>query len=146
MGAISRSRGCTIRFHPQGFRVIMYKDTPGEYLDEQGRPLTAKLAKEAGFDTDTLGKEKAKQTKLDKARERIEKEFATEMEKVEKELSGGDGERTVKHIGNGMYAIMDVDGTRMTQDPLNKDQAHALLKDLNAAGQGNDSGGQDHGT
>lgn len=139
MGRINRNRGCSIRFHPSGFRVIMYKDAPGEYMDERGASLSEKLAGEAGFDVATLRKERVKRQRMAEAQARIEQEFATEQDDVEALLSVPESGLTVKHIGKGKYAIMDEEGNRLTKKPLTKAEAQTLMDDLK-------SGGQDDGT
>lgn len=139
--AINRNRGCTIRFHPSGFRVIMYKDAPGEYLDERGGPMTEKVAEQAGFDVKSLRRERMKRKRMDEYKAKVEAEFATEQEDVETLLSVPESGLTVKHVGKGKYAIVDDAGTRLTQKPLGKAEAEVLINDLR-----DQSGGQDDGT
>jgi hypothetical protein len=43
--AINRNRGCAIRLHPSGMRVVMYYDAPGEYFDERGEQLKPEVAR-----------------------------------------------------------------------------------------------------
>lgn len=132
---IDRDRGCTIRFHPSGFRVAMYKDAPGEYLDERGEPLSEKIAEQAGYDVHSLARERAKKRRLEQYKARVEEEFATEQEDVETLLSVPESGLEVKHIGKGKYAIMDDAGNRLTKKPLTKAEAETLINDLKTGGQ-----------
>lgn len=139
MAGVDLNRGCTIRIHPHGFRVIMYKDAPGKYLSEAGDPLSSKLAGEAGFDVETLERERRKQERMAEYQAKVEAEFATEQENIETLLSAPTEGLHVKHIGKGKYAILDGEGERLTKNPLTKGEAEVLIKDLQ-------SGGSDHGT
>lgn len=134
MGAIDRARGCSIRIHSAGFRVVMYKDAPGVFYDERGQKVSEAVAAQAGFDTETLGRERQKQERMAEFRKQVEAEFATEQEDTEKLLSMPSEGLHVKHIGGGKYAIMDDDGNRLTQKPLTKDEAHTLIEDLQNGG------------
>lgn len=136
---IDRNRGCTIRFHPSGFRVVMYKDAPGVYFNERGEPANERLAAQAGFDVPVLRKAKLKQERMAQYKAKVEEEFATEQDEVENLLSAPEEGLAVKHIGKGKYAIVDADGERLTQKPLTKAEAQTLMDDLKA-------GGQDDGT
>lgn len=138
--AINRNRGCTIRFHPSGFRVIMYKDTPGEYINERGEPMAEKLAEQAGFDVKMLRKERMKRQRMAEYKAKVEAEFATEQEDVETLLSAPESGLTVKHVGKGKYAIVDDEGVRLTKKPLTKAEAEVLINDLK-----DQTGGDDHG-
>lgn len=135
--AIDRNRGCTIRTHPSGFRVVMYKDAPGEYFAENEEVLTPEIASEAGFDTESLTKAKRKKDRLAKARADIEKEFETAEEEIANELSQKNTKGAyVKHIGAGKYGILDRKGEKLTTEPLTKDQAESLMDMLAAEEKG----------
>jgi hypothetical protein len=134
MQGIDRDRGCTIRFHPSGFRVIMYDDAPGEYLSEKGDPMPESVAAKAGFDIEGLAKERRKLQRLAEYKAKVEEEFATEESDVEALLSVPGSGLEVKHIGAGKYAIMDEDGQRLTQKPLTRQEAETLINDLKAGG------------
>lgn len=140
MGRIDRNRGCTIRLHPSGFRVVMYQDAPGEYVDERGTEVTERVAEQAGYDVATLRRERLKRARLAEKRAEVEREFSTEQEDVEKLLSAPQQGLAVKHVGKGKYAIIGEDGQRMTKKPLTKAEAETLMEDLRKAG------GQDDGS
>lgn len=136
--AIDRARGCTIRFHPAGFRIVMYKDTPGVYFNERGEPANEKLAGQAGFDVAVLRKEKLKRERMAQYQAKVEAEFATEQDDVENLLSAPEDGLTVKHIGKGKYAIFDADGERLTKKPLTKAESQNLMDDLKPRGDEDD--------
>lgn len=138
MSGVDLDRGCTIRIHPSGFRVIMYKDAPGEYLGERGEPMTEAIAAQAGFDVDALGRERAKKKRLDEYRAKVEQEFADGQEELEALTAMSPEGLQVKHIGKGKYGILDEAGNRVTKNPLTKAEAEALIRDM--------SGGADHGS
>lgn len=134
MAAIQRSRGCTIRFHPNGFRVFMYKDEPGKWFDERGEEVTDKVAQRAGFDVETLRRERAKREKLEQYRQRVEQEFESKEQDVARLLSARTEGLEVKHIGAGKYAIHDAEGVRLTQRALTKREAEELISDMQQEG------------
>jgi hypothetical protein len=140
MSAIDRNRGCIIRFHPSGFRVVMYVDAPGEYFSESGNPMSEKLAGEAGFEVKELEHQRRKNARLAQYKAQVEEEFATQQEEVEAVLSAEAGTLQVKHIGGGKYAILDESGTRLTTKPLSKAEAETLIADFKIA-----EGGSYHG-
>lgn len=135
MPAIQRSRGCTIRFHPDGFRVFMYKGEPGRWYDERGETVTEKVAQRAGFDVETLQRERAKREKLEQYRQRVEQEFASQEQDVARLLSAQTEGLEVKHIGAGKYAVHDAEGVRLTQRALSKREAEELISDMQQGGQ-----------
>lgn len=135
MTNIDRGRGCTIRFHGSGFRVVMYKDAPGVYYDERGGEVSEKIAAQAGFDVEALRREKLKRRRLAEYQAQVEAEFSTEQEDTERLLSVPSEGLQVKHVGGGRYAILGDDGERLTQKPLSKEEAQILIDDLKSGGQ-----------
>lgn len=131
--SIDRNRGCTIRIHPQGFRVVMYKDAPGEFFSEGGEPFPAEVASAAGFDTEGLGRERLKQQRLAEMKEQIEREYASREEDMARVLSEESPTGLeVKHIGAGKYAVFNKNGERLTQEPMAKGQCQELLRQLDS--------------
>lgn len=129
--AIDRNRGCTIRFHPQGFRVVVYKDAPGEFWAENGEPLSPEIARAAGFDVRALLKERTKQQRMAELKAQVEREFASREEALAAEMNDtATGAYSVRHIGGGKYAIVDSEGKRLTTEPATKEQCEALLAEL----------------
>lgn len=139
MSNINRSRGCTIKMHSSGFRVVMYKDDPGVYYDERGEEIADTFAKQAGFDVEDLGRQRRKKQRLAHYQAQVEEEFATDQEDTERLLSTNAAGLEVKHVGGGKYAILDGEGDRLTKKPLTKDEAQQLIEDMQ-------NGGEDDGS
>lgn len=128
MSAINRARGCIIRIHPAGMRVIMYHDSPGVFVDERGESVTQKVAAAAGYDVQRLAKQKRKQEKLHRLQAELDREFSDQEDAIARAMSS-DGKLTVKATGGGQYAIFNND-TRVTTHALNKKEAETLLEQL----------------
>jgi hypothetical protein len=130
MSGIQASRGCRIRFHPSGYRVVMYYDSPGQFFNESGKPVGEEVAAQAGYDVEELGRERKKRERIEELRRKAEAEFATVEQKVEKELSASStGGMVVKHVGGGKYAVFDSEGVRLTKRGLTKEEAELLASD-----------------
>jgi hypothetical protein len=84
---IDLDRGTIRKRHPDGFRVTMYRDAPGEFYDNLGHPVEAL----AGFDTKVLLAEREKRRRIEEAKRRIESEFEQETQKIAEEVDGGAG-------------------------------------------------------
>lgn len=123
-------RGVTKRKHPNGFVVAMYKDVPGQFMDVNGDPLDEELARQAGFDTETLSKERMKNEKMQEARQQIEKEFESQSEEIERLLDAKTEKYHVRHVGGGRYGIYDDAGNRLTQKPMTRDEADNFVARL----------------
>ena len=129
MSAIDRDRGVTIRTHPAGFRVFIYKDLPGVYLDENGNETKPAIANVAGFDTELLSKQRSMKEKMAKARAEIEEEYALKEADL-KNLADADSDGLVaKSEGRGKWAIYDGE-QRVTKNDMTKAEAEKLLKEM----------------
>lgn len=120
--SFDRNQGMTVRFHPKGMRIGMYKSNPGVFVDGQGNQVETGVARQAGFDVDALEKERKKWERLDAERERIESEFADAERKIE-------SDHEVFHVGNGKWSVRDADGNRLI-DPTSKEEAEAKAEEL----------------
>lgn len=129
--SFDRDKGMTIRFHPSGARVGMYKDTPGVYYDGKGERVNKDMAREAGFDVERLARERRKQKKIQKAKERIEAEEEQALRQAEEEAEreADDEDYEVYHAGGGKYAVRDAEGNRLC-DPTTKEEAEAAKQGL----------------
>lgn len=125
---IDVNRGVTVKIHPSGVRVYMYKDEPGFYLSGQGTPVGEELAKEAGFDVAQLGKKRAIKEKLAEAQSRIiqEMELAQEGRKVVVERQGFQ----LVDIGYGRHQVLGPDGILLTPQWLPLEQGQQLFNQL----------------
>lgn len=131
MGVINRDRGVVIKFHPSGFRVFMYKDSPGQWLDEKGNGVNETVAGQAGFAVTDLVREKEKQARMEAARRQIEADYADKEAEIEA-LAGADPEGlNVKMLSKGKWAIYDGE-QRLTKNDMTKAEATQLFKDMTA--------------
>lgn len=118
---IDLDRGVTIRTHPNGMRVHMYKDDPGLYLDVYGEPVQDSLAAEAGFDVKSDSKERKRKERMEEARRRIDEELKEALEEAEDEYY-------TKHAGRGRYHVIGPEG-QMTEIAVDKDEAERLVEE-----------------
>ena len=126
---IDYDRGVIKRTHPlNGVAIYMYRDTPGDYLNAFGTPVSEKIAKEAGFDVALLAKHKLKRERLAQAREAIEREIDTG--ELTKEIVRQRSGFSLTHIGLGRYIVEDPDGTVLTPEPQSKQIAEKLFDEL----------------
>lgn len=122
---IDLNRGVTIKTHPSGVQLYMYKDTPGVYLTAHGIEAPQKMAKEAGFEVERLRKALVKKERMAAALQAVEQEFSG-SEAPHKEVAAKDGFR-VMSIGFGKHDLIDPDDNKINPRPLTKQEAMALL-------------------
>jgi hypothetical protein len=124
-GKIDYDRGVLIMTHPgSGMDVYMYVDSPGEYLTAHGKEVNEKIAKEAGYDVEKLGKEKVRLERRRKAAQEIDAEF--EIEGKEEVVQEKEGFKVVAY-GYGRHNVIDPDGNKLNNIPLTLDMALKLL-------------------
>ena len=125
---IDYNRGVTKRIHTSGVEIYMYKDTPGEYLNARGDPVSEELAASAGFPVEELKKAKLKRERMKTAMDTIEAEIgaAETTEVVEAERNG----YKMVNIGFGRYHVRDPDNNNLTPTPVPKEVAELLLKNM----------------
>jgi hypothetical protein len=124
--AIDLNRGVTIRIHRSGVRVHMYKDEPGVYRNVYGEVVGEEVAKEAGFDTDKLKREHARQTEIAEQIAKINEAYGAEKDKVIYEKDGF----KVLGMGDGRYNVISPDGHILTDLPLGMKEAKKLVEKL----------------
>ena len=112
--------------HPDGFDVNMYKNAPGVFYDVNGNALSPTIALEAGFDIKYLQSLKEKRERITAARDAIEREYGEPVD----EVIASSGGFTAVSLGSGLYAILDEDGTRLVDEPMDRDEAIALVDKL----------------
>lgn len=126
---IDLNRGVTIRRHAStGVQVFMYKDDPGVFLNAHGTEVDPALAASAGFDIDTLLKEKVKRERQAVAMAAIEAEFSAGPAKSEV-VRSVDGFNLVA-VGLGRHKVLDPDGEELHSTPLTLEEANLLLDQL----------------
>lgn len=125
------NRGVTKRLHPNGIQVLMYKDDPGTYFDNNGHEVKEEIAEQAGFDVMKLLIAKEKMEKLKAARIAIEKEYAAIEGDI---MSETDGFKVVcVDEETNKYDVSSKDGSkRMNEEPLTLEQATDLANSLKA--------------
>lgn len=126
--SIDLDRGCIIRQHSSGIRIVMYADAPGDYFDERGMPISEAVALAAGFDVAELSKQKAKAKRLKAFHAQLEREYASEQDRIADAITAG-GALRARHIGGGQYAIFDGDN-QVTKYALTKEGASELIEQL----------------
>ena len=124
--SIDYNSGVTIKMHPDGFDVNMYKDAPGAFYDVSGNAMSPTIALEAGFDIKHLKSLKEKRDRIAAARDTIEREYGEPVD----EVVASSGGFTAVSLGSGLYAILDEDGTRLVDEPMDHDEAIALVNKL----------------
>lgn len=123
MSKIDRNRGVLIRMAPEGYRVVMYIDTPGIYFDAKGVRLDDTIAKAAGFDVASDRKQLAKNKLRSNYERQIGAKFAAMEQQMDAMLETNPNmveEMEVKEVTPGMWAVMvgdvAISDTRLTQE------------------------------
>lgn len=125
---IDYDRGVLKRSHGSGLDIYMYIDQPGHYLNSHGTEVTAELARQSGFDTESLGRKRVLNERLADANTKIRAELdaAANERKVEQEV---DGFKLVD-LGLGNYTVLGPDDEALIKMPIPKQQAQMLFKEL----------------
>lgn len=119
--------GTIHRTTPEGIWVYMYNDTPGVFFAEHGMELPVEMARAAGYDVETLLRERKKRESLAALHLQVEAEYAsTKIREVVLERD----DYSVVHLGSGMYNIEFKDGTVMNPQPLPEDIALRVFDTL----------------
>lgn len=125
---IDYDRGVMKRTHGLGLDIYMYLDTPGHYLNAHATEVSAELAKQAGFETETLGRKRLLNERLHEANEKIRAELdaAANERKIEQEVEGF----KLIDLGLGNYMVAGPDDVNLLPKPIPKQQAQMLFKEL----------------
>lgn len=115
---IDLNRGVTIRKDKEtGISVYMYKDTPGHYLSQFGKPLPESVAAKAGFPVEQHKKERLRTERRAFAATQIDKELDMANKSDPKELERH-GDFVLVDAGAGRANIVDADGYKYNPQPL----------------------------
>lgn len=129
MANIDVRRGVRRRKHPKtGIEVFMYADTPGIYLNAFGDELPESVAREAGFDTDALGKKRKRDERVKAAMAAIDHEL--EVEGAEETVVVERGGYKVVDYGEGRCKVFDPDGLSLNPTVIPKSSAVNLLDSM----------------
>ncbi len=103
--------GVIHRQGPGGIGVFMYNDDPGVFLNERGAPVSERFAEAAGFDVQSLGRQRRKKVAMEAAGKAVEAEFSQDAPNsyIIKER----GEYRLVELAPGHFAIhfIEPDGT-----------------------------------
>lgn len=128
---INYDRGVQKRKHTaSGVDVYMYFDEPGVYRNAYGHPVSEVLAKQAGFDTETLTKERIKRERMASAMAAIEAELGSDAQKATLDVVLERGGYKVVHIGLGRHNVLDPDGNKLNSIQLPEQEAIKLVEHL----------------
>ena len=127
---VDADRGYVMKRHaPTNTQVFMYVDTPGAYLNAFGHPISDKMAKEAGFDTDKLSRERMKRERMEKFQNEMEAELDLVAAGKQKVIAERGGFKVVE-LALGNANVYDEDDDLMNTVPMPVKQAKALLDAL----------------
>lgn len=118
-------RGVKIRKHPTGASVFMYKDQPGVYYNAFGRVVPDKFARAAGFDTETLGRERLRRERIEVAAQTINKEFQAAQGNREV-VAERAGFKMVK-LPMGRFEVVSPEGDKVHDKYLTRREADSVL-------------------
>lgn len=121
--------GFTSRKHPSGMRIYAYADQPGGFVDEKGRPVSHKLAAEAGYDVAALILERDKNSRLAEFRRELDLEYSKKADELAAVAAlCGDGIE-VKPLKQGGYEVRR-DGDKVHTKPLEFEAAKRMVEGL----------------
>jgi hypothetical protein len=126
---IDLNQGVEMRRHSTGMEVYMYVKRPGEYLTAHETAVPDVIAKEAGFPTEKLGKEKRKRELQAEAITEIEQRFGDTGDAVDELVAEAGGFKLI-HIGMERHNVTDPDGNVLNPRPLTGPEARSLFGKL----------------
>lgn len=133
MGGIQRNRGCHIRNHRSGIRVIQYLDEPNSYYDGNGKPVTEEVAQQAGYNVDEDRRNKALLQKRRKFERDLVTGEATQDERSIAELiQANESKIEIVPIKGKQdrFALVDGEGRRITKVPATIEEAKLIYRQI----------------
>ncbi len=123
---IDYNRGVTKRITQAGVEIFMYQDEPGVFRNAFGDTVAVGLAEEAGYNVSHFGQIRAKNLRLAEAHAAIESEFqSSETERcILQEING----YQLVSIGLGRHEVLDPEGSKLSANPLTRQEADVLIK------------------
>lgn len=122
MSNIDRNRGCMIRHHRSGVRVVMYMDQPGVYYDENGHEVDEGLAKAVGYDVEANRNEGRKQQVRRRFEKLLDQQFSESADLVDR-IADGDTNIKVTKTANGRFHIYNSDGDKLSKNDMSEEEA-----------------------
>ncbi len=127
---IDVNRGVMIQRHPSMGLVYMYIDTPGVFLNTFGKEIPEKIAAQAAFDVETLGKERIKRERMSEAMTAIEIELELAITAEEENVIWERGGYRVVKLALGNAYVFDDENNKLTPIPIPLEEAKLLLDHL----------------
>ena len=138
---IDANRGVMIQRHPSMGLVYMYIDTPGVFLNTFGKEVPEKIARQAHFDVEELGKEKQKRERMAKAMTAIEIELELAITADEETILWERGGYRVVKLSHGKAYVFDDENNKLTPIAIPQEEAKLLLDHLVPEEKETDDGG-----
>ena len=138
---IDANRGVMIQRHSSLGLVYMYIDTPGVYLNTFGKEIPEKVAAQAHFDVEELGKEKQKRERMAKAMTAIEIELELAITADEETILWERGGYRVVKLSHGKAYVFDDENNKLTPIAIPQEEAKLLLDHLAPEEKEKDDGG-----
>lgn len=121
---IDLNRGVEIRRHKAtGSQVFMYVDEPGVYFNENAVDCGEEIARECGFDTETHGKLKERQERLEESRVKVEEDLGLDQDI---EIAKRFGFTVIESTPNS-HDIFDPNGQKVNAHPMEKAEAIRVM-------------------
>ena len=127
---IDVNRGVMIKKHPSMGLVYMYMDKPGVYLNAFGKELPDKIAAQAAYDVETLGKERLKRERMAEAMTAIEIELELAVTADEETILWERGGYRVVKLALGNAYVYDDENNKLTPIAIPQQEAKLLLDHL----------------
>ncbi len=127
---IDVNRGVMIQKHPSMGLVYMYIDEPGVFRNTFGKEVPEKVAKQAAFDVETLGKERIKRERMSEAMTAIEIELELAITADEETILWERGGYRVVKLSLGKAYLFDDENNKLTPIAIPQEEAKLLLDHL----------------
>lgn len=114
-----------------GPKIYMYEDNPGAYFDAHGHEVPAVIAKQAGYDIESMESRKSLYSERKRLMERYDQMTGPKPPRVVEDVRPN-GHQLVR-IGPDVYHIEDKFGERITSAPMSRYYAAIWLDDLDPA-------------
>jgi hypothetical protein len=103
----------------------MYYDQPGVYLSMHGTPVAEALARECGYDTEKMAREKLKRERIEQTSAMIEAEFTSVSGK--EEVVQERGGIKIIDVGLGRYRLKDDQGATLSDHFFTRPEAERIF-------------------
>lgn len=124
---VDYDRGVIINNHPgSGMDVYMYVDEPGHFMNAHLHRVPDEIAREAGFNTDLLAKERLRLERKAQAGKIIDQELEDEASTEEVVVDTRNDFKLVT-IGLGRYNVKDPEDNILNAHPLPETSAVKLF-------------------